>query len=509
MTTLLRAEWTKFRTVPGWVLGMLAAAAAIVGLGLLPGLQGSCGKQGAGSECRLPVGPDGTEVTDTFYFVHRPLTGDGSITARVAALTGLLPAIPGADAGAAGPVHAGAGASRPGLVPWAKSGLIVRAGTGAGSHYAAIMLTGGHGVRMQYDYTHDIAGPAGTGPVWLRLERSGDAVTGSVSTDGTQWTVVGTARLDGLPATVPAGLFAASPQYIERDAQMFGLEGDSGGPSQVTGAFEHLDRRGGWADGDWTGERIGGTDNAPFRGGFTAPPGGGLTVSGSGDLAPAVSGAAGLGTSVSQTLVGTFVGLLVVVVIGAMVITVEYRRGLIRTTFAASPGRGRVLAAKAVVVGAVAFGLGTAAAAVVVGVGQPLLRSRGVYVHPASLLIQIRLVVGTGVLLAVAAVLALAIGTVLRRSAAAVAGVVVVIVLPYLLAITVLPTGAAQWLLRVSPAAAFAIQQSAVRYAQVDNIYTPADGYFPLAPWVGFAVLCGWTAVALAGAAVLLRRRDA
>ena len=53
--------------------------------------------------------------------------------------------------------------------------------------------------------------------------------------------------------------------------------------------------------------------------------------------------------------VGTFAGLIVVIVVGAMFITAEYRRGLIRTTFAASPARGRVLAAKAVVTGLVTF----------------------------------------------------------------------------------------------------------------------------------------------------------
>ncbi len=83
------------------------------------------------------------------------------------------------------------------------------------------------------------------------------------------------------------------------------------------------------------------------------------------------------------------------------------------------------------------------------------------------------------------------------------------IVLPYLLVVTALPVGAAQWLLRVSPAAAFALQQSAQQYPQVANLYRPADGYFPLAPWAGFAVLGGWTAATLVLAALLLRRRDA
>ena len=39
--------------------------------------------------------------------------------------------------------------------------------------------------------------------------------------------------------------------------------------------------------------------------------------------------------------------------------------------------------------------------------------------------------------------------------------------------------------------------------------YTPAFGFYPLAPWAGFAVLCGWTALALGLATYLLRRRDA
>jgi len=72
-----------------------------------------------------------------------------------------------------------------------------------------------------------------------------------------------------------------------------------------------------------------------------------------------------------------------------------------------------------------------------------------------------------------------------------------------------LPAGPSEWLLRVTPAAGFAVQQPYPQYPQVTAIYSALSGYFPLAPWTGFAVLCGWTAVALAGAAYLLRRRDA
>ena len=64
-------------------------------------------------------------------------------------------------------------------------------------------------------------------------------------------------------------------------------------------------------------------------------------------------------------------------------------------------------------------------------------------------------------------------------------------------------------MLRITPAAAFAVQQAMPQYSQVTALYSPSAGYFPLAPWAGFAVLCGWAALALALALVLLRRRDA
>ena len=120
------------------------------------------------------------------------------------------------------------------------------------------------------------------------------------------------------------------------------------------------------------------------------------------------------------------------------------------------------------------------------------------------------MIVGTAALVAVAAVLALAVGTMLRRSAAAVTVVIVVIVLPYLLGVvSVLPAGAADWVLRITPAAAFAVQQAIPQYSQVTAIYSPASRLLPAGALVRLAVLCGWAAIAVAWALVLLRRRDA
>ena len=88
---LLRSEWVKFRSVRGWVAGLIVAALAIMLLGLGPSASGSCGRNGPASDCTQALGPGGEPVTDSFYFVRRPLDGNGSITVRVTALTGRIP----------------------------------------------------------------------------------------------------------------------------------------------------------------------------------------------------------------------------------------------------------------------------------------------------------------------------------------------------------------------------------------------------------------------------------
>jgi ABC-type transport system involved in multi-copper enzyme maturation permease subunit len=510
---LLRAEWTKFRTVRGWVIGMIVAMLVIVGLGALTGANSECGIQNGPNApslaCPPPAtGPGGQWVTDSFYFVRQPLAGNGSITVRVTSLTGLY-STHGVTAAGAGSPTAG---MTPGVQPWSKAGIIVKASTRQGAAYAAMMVTGSHGVRMQWDFTHDVAGLTGkasaASPRWLRLTRSGDTITGYDSADGAHWTRVGTATLTGLPFATQAGLFAASPGYSVNTTSLGGGS-SKGGPTLATGIFDQVSRRGAWPAARWTGQDIRGTmDNAlsPSAQGFTQA-GNRLTVSGSGDIAPATDNT----DSVKKTLAGTFASLIAVVVIGVMFITAEYRRGMIRTTLAASPRRGRVLGAKAVVLAAVTFAVGLVAAAIVIPLGERLLHENGNPIPPVTASTWLQVVGGTAALLAVSAVLGLAVGTLLRRSAGAVTAVTAGIVLPYLLATVpgILPVGAEQWLLRVTPAAGFAVQQSITQYPQVSDVYTPGTGYFPLAPWAGFAVLCAWAAAALVVALFLLRRRDA
>jgi len=504
---VLRAEWTKFRTVRGWVIGLVLAVLLGVLFTYLVANgthEGSC--TGTGSTCRtghpfVPTGPDGEAVADSYQFVEQPLTGNGTITAQVSSLTGITSTNPISVA----PTLAD---TRPGLAAWAKAGVLLTPSTKQGSPYAAVTATGGHGVRFQSDYTHDRAGLPGAisvgAPRWVRLTRTGDTLTGYDSTDGRTWTRIGTTRLGGLSSTVHVGLFVTSPVSFQQSS--------SGAATRATATFNRVTINGRAAPNDWQGHSIGtrAQDFYPTLGaGRYHHSGPSFVLSGSGDVAPAVvEGLLGTDTASSSLLFGLIVGLIVVIVVATMFITVEYRRGLIRTTFTATPARGRVLAAKALVIGAVTFVIGVVTAAAAVPIGEHILSGNGAYVFPASAFTELRIIAGCGALVAITAVAVLAIGTIVRKSAGAVTGGIVVFVLPYIIA-SVISGGTEQWLFRLTPAAGFAILEALPRSAHVSYPYTYGNGYYPLGPWAGLAVLCAYAALAVSLAAFALRRRDA
>ena len=211
---LLRAEFTKFRTVRAWTVSICAAGVAFVLLSFLTAFPDHAANP------PVPTGPGGEAVTDAYTFVHQTLVGDGTLTARVTSLSGAHTSLSPATRHGAGASSKGGPSTQlhPGLAPWAKAGIILEPDTNQGTAYAAVMVTGSHGVRMQYDYTHD--GPGITGsigpssPRWLRLTRAGGLITGYDSTDGTHWTKIDTTRITGLPRTVQIGLFVTSPVYF-------------------------------------------------------------------------------------------------------------------------------------------------------------------------------------------------------------------------------------------------------------------------------------------------------
>jgi ABC-type transport system involved in multi-copper enzyme maturation permease subunit len=454
----------------------------------------------------VPTGPSGEAVADTYELAAKRLTGDGTITARITSLAGRISAGPANEA----PSLAD---TRPRLTSWAKAGLLITPSTKQGSAYAAVTATGGHGVRFQYDYTHDQAGLPGsisaTAARWVRLTRHGDTITGYDSSNGTNWHRIATAQLSGLPSTVSVGLFATSPMT------------SAGSATQATASFDHIavgplvGRDAGALPGPWKGASIG-TDRHDYyttlgRGSYRQV-GDSIVVTGSGDIAPAVASAGG-DTASNSLLFGLVVALIVLIVIGTMFITSEYRRGLIRTTFAATPDRGRVLAAKAVVIGSVAFAVGAVASGAAIPLGEHVMSANGNYIFPSDALTVARVIASSGALIALTAVGLLGIGTILRRSAGTIVAGVVVFVLPTFTGPGIIgPTSsgsAAAWLYRVTPAAGFSMLGLLPRSGLVSYSYTMANGYYPLPSWAGFLVLGAYAAVALFAARVVLRRRDA
>jgi ABC-type transport system involved in multi-copper enzyme maturation permease subunit len=494
---LLRAEFTKFRTIRAWIITLCATVVVFVLLSFLSAFE-SRAPVGA-----VPVGPGGEAVSDTYMFVHQALAGDGTLTARVSSLSGAFTSFLSTSGSALSQSSKDGPDSqpKPGLAAWAKAGIIIEPDTNQGTAYADVMVTGAHGVRMQDDYTHDSPGLTGhvgpSSPRWLRLSRAADIITGYDSADGTHWTEIGTARLAGLPRTVQIGLFVTSPEYFAAGAGV-------GSPSVATASFDQVSAHGDLPRRSWTGEAIAGFYPVLSASASKQASSSAFTITGSGDIAPLVGDILSAQWAGASIVNGTIVALIIVIVLATLFVTSEYRRGLIRTTFAASPRRGQVLAAKAIVAGSLAFAAGATATALAEVITRHVLAANGSYLFPQSGPDLARVIIGTGLLLGFASALAVALGMMLRRGAVTVAAGIMLLVLP-----GVLGSQSGNWLMRFTPTAAFAIQATLPRSHLVTSAYTPPNGYFPISPWAGLAVLAAYTAVVLAAATWLLRRRDA
>jgi ABC-type transport system involved in multi-copper enzyme maturation permease subunit len=512
---LVRAEFTKFRTVRSWVVALGVAGVLIVAMAAVVGPHRPTGRCLGGTSVRsactpaptaslgaLPVGPGGEPVVDTYSFVHQTMTGNGMMSARVTSLTSVTAS---RSVRSLTPRGAAFNATQPELVPWAKAGLIITSSATQGSSYAAVIVTPGHGARMQDDYTGDVGGLPGavttSSSRWLRLTRVGSAITGYDSLDGTHWTKIGTIDLPGLTRTVQVGMLVTSPSdYNVLSATL------------STATFDQVRSVGDFPDGSWSNQVVGADPESyavwPTGGNWFAHSDGRFTISGSGDIAPQIAGGTLLSLSETRSLMagGTF-GLLAIIVLAALFITAEYRRGLIRTTFIASPRRGRVLAAKAVVIGSVTFPVASVATGIAMAISRHALAADGPYVFSVSTATAVRVILGTGLLFAIAAIGILALASALRRSSGAVLIGIVAFAVPFII-LTAPGSAVVEWLMRFTPVAGFAIQGTLPRFAQVAGDYSMRSGYYPLTPWVGLAVLCAWTAAALGCALWSVQHKD-
>jgi RHS repeat-associated protein len=121
--------------------------------------------------------------TDSFHFVYQPLSGDGTIVARVV--------------------------SAP-----AEAGVMIRETLNDSSTYA-MTADYGSSIRMFERTTTDGGGSSqlyssGTPPFWVKVVRTGSTFNGYTSTDGVTWTQIGTSQTISMAQNVYAGLAASS-----------------------------------------------------------------------------------------------------------------------------------------------------------------------------------------------------------------------------------------------------------------------------------------------------------
>ena len=494
---LLLAEWTKLRSVSRWVITLLGAAALTVGLSYLAA---SGNRQDPRIQRFYASSPSGQPVSDTFYFVHQPVTGDMTLTVRVASLT-LAPSPTGSSSDDQLTL-----VDDPSPFAPPAAGIMIKDGTRLGSSYAAVMLTATRGVRMQWDFDADRAGSASTGARWLRLVRSGDMITGYESADGADWQQIATATPSSLPSTVEVGFYVSSPDAVYSIRGGGGSSREKRGTS-ATAAFDsvRLASASTSAVAAWHDEQIGqiGGQGKGGSGGAMAKAGGTFTVSGTGKVGPNPPE----DDMVEIAIVGVIAGIMALIAVGVLFATSEYRRGMIRTTFTATPRRGRVLAAKAIVLGGTSFVLGLVSVVASFLVAIPVLRRNG-FTAPAfpepSLMDSsvLRAMLLTAAFMAGVAVVGLGVGMLLRHSAAAITITIVLVLLPLVVG-AILPGSSPKWLMYTTLAGGLATQR-----AKPPSIIL-AQPWALIGPWAGIGVVAAWVALALGLAWWQLRRRDA
>lgn len=189
---------------------------------------------------------------------------------------------------------------------------------------------------------------------------------------------------------------------------------------------------------------------------------------------------------------GGFLGSLFAALVGALSITSEIRHGTIRPTFLVTPQRGRVVAAKAAVSVLIGAGFGLVGAAIAIGTGTAALDGRGVEVFvdtgDAALLVA-----GGTIASALWAAIGVGVGGLVRRQVPTLVGMCAWLL--FVEGLLADATGGLGEIGRYLPGAAAA----AISGQEPERL---------LAPALGLAVLCLYTAGSSLLGAFAMSRRD-
>lgn len=190
-------------------------------------------------------------------------------------------------------------------------------------------------------------------------------------------------------------------------------------------------------------------------------------------------------------------GQLVIAVLGALVMTSEYSTGMIRTSLTVQPRRGTIFAAKAVVFGAIALVVSFVVSFVAFFLGQAVLASTGIGATLSEPHV-LQAVIGSALLVALAAMFSFGLGAIFRHTAATITTAIgIMFVLPII--VQIMPDSWRQEIIRWLPSSA-------------GEVLTTTVGTLPphhFAPWGQFGVTVAYAVAALAIGAFLFRKRDA
>ncbi|MEO6235652.1 MAG: S8 family serine peptidase [Vicinamibacterales bacterium] len=190
-------------------------------------------------------GADVWGTADAHHYVYQPLSGDGTIVARVASVQN--------------------------VAAWTKAGVMIRDGLNPASAQAFMFVSPGKGAAFQ---RRTVGGGTSTStsaglsaaPQWLRLTRAGQTITAAISPDGSTWTTVGQDTFV-LAQTVYVGLSVSSHDITQVAQATF----ESPQVSTTTGSIRPL-------PADWDHGDVG----AVGREGTADESGGVFTVEGAG-----------------------------------------------------------------------------------------------------------------------------------------------------------------------------------------------------------------------------------
>ena len=196
-----------------------------------------------------------------------------------------------------------------------------------------------------------------------------------------------------------------------------------------------------------------------------------------------------------DSLAGFHLAQLAIGVFGVLMIAGEYSTGMIRSSLASVPKRLPMLWAKVGVAAVVTFVTMLPATLIAFFVSQRFLATARIQTTWSAPDVP-RTVIGVAMYLTVVVVLGIGLGAILRNVAGAIAVLVgVLLVLPVIA--QALPQTWADRINKFLPSNA----GQALLGMNVDATQ--------LAPWTGFAVFCGYAALSIAAAAILMRRKDA